>query len=315
MMAVTRQEEMLLAALRMKRARMRENIMTEPEGGNESTSDESPTHNLPLPPFRRDQPPLGRAPDQPLPQPPKTRSSLDRNALASRHASRLTSASSNRLAPLHEMPQTITAGNGQQQRGPISARSAPVRLGTSPKQSAGELERGQILLYYDRPAENMDDFDAAEPSPDLSDFMDYDDENSDDLPLQTPSEPEPSSSSRSRKLHRPPRLSLSVITQGNAAAQEMLVNTLARSTDSESLSSRSTPCKPHGEDVHVRIVEDAADDGAPDDEIAGIPRPDSPISPAGPLPIATPLPRKKQVRLSAVGYVPGFEAGLWAHDG
>jgi hypothetical protein len=161
----------------------------------------------------------------------------------------------------------------------------------------------------------MDDFDAAEPSPDLSDFMDYDDENSDDLPLQTPSEPEPSSSSRSRKLHRPPRLSLSVITQGNAAAQEMLVNTLARSTDSESLSSRSTPCKPHGEDVHVRIVEDAADDGAPDDEIAGIPRPDSPISPAGPLPIATPLPRKKQVRLSAVGYVPGFEAGLWAHDG
>ena len=88
--------------------------------------------------------------------------------------------------------------------------------------------------------------------------------------------------------------------------------------------SRFNPAQPHSRsmaDVHVRIRGDGSGSssggGGPDELDTDIPRPDSPISPVADLPLRTsqqPLPKKKQVRLSAVGYRP-MEAGLWGDDG
>lgn len=322
LMTVTRQEEMLLAALRLKRARMRENIIAELEAENDSASEEVLFQHLQPQPqpyqYLRGRENPHQAPNQPLPPPPKNRSSLDRRSSSSRQGSRRASSNPGGLAPLHEAPGAPALGHQRQQQTLVSPRAGAIAFETSDESSLSDAERGRILLYYDRPMEKVDDtFDTAEPSPDLSDFMDYDDGNSEDLPLHTPSDLGAGSGSGAgfRNLRKPPRLSLPVpaMAHGNTVAQGRYVG--------ESVSARrGTPTKRHhGEDLHVRIVGDANDGGGgiPEDDVsAGIPRPDSPISPAETsLPMATALSRKKQVRLSAVGYVPGIEVGLWADDG
>jgi hypothetical protein len=68
---------------------------------------------------------------------------------------------------------------------------------------------------------------------------------------------------------------------------------------------------PKGQKGHPhQILEDPAED----DE-AGVPRPDSPISPMD-FPAPASITNKKQVRLSAVGYYkPNIEAGWWGDSG
>ncbi|KAK4097996.1 hypothetical protein N658DRAFT_518275 [Parathielavia hyrcaniae] len=245
-MAVTRQEEMLLAALRMKRARMREDIIAE----FEEEADREDHHQL----SRQ-----------------VTNESIFTAGSMSRQSSRST---------MRQEVGALSARPRQQ-----SQASAAERMG------AGE----PLPVLVDR---RLCEPPMRPPALDTSGITYVDD----GIAVPSPGGFE-RNDSRARSM---------VSQKSGSVTQRASLSALAapaprRSHRREAGASRRVPeqASPRRQnDLPRRILEDPAED---DD--AGIPRPDSPISPADfPTPVS--IKNKKQVRLSAVGfYKPAAEAG------
>lgn len=153
-----------------------------------------------------------------------------------------------------------------------------------------EAKHERILLYLDRPVGNVNSMDFAEPSPDLSDFMDFDNGSEE--------EEDPS-------MFRPRLQGFGVPNKGRG---RMLRTSERGRHDSSPLRPRNLAEVPG--QIHVAESESDVE------PMAGIPRPDSPVSPEGTLPLPNHgLSKKKAVRLSAVGNAGGVEAGWWGDDG
>lgn len=278
-MAVTKQEEMLLAALRMKRARMRETILAEFEEELERVDqDQERSHSSASKKHSRR----------------SSVSTVTQNDLHPRPARRDRSASNSRSLAGKSQPAAARSESGQLNR-----------LTMGPK---------HVLMYLDRPTHSMDAFDAAEPSPDLSDFMEFDENsNSDDFPFRASGDHSPVTVQSSNS----PASSAAFLAP--PAGNWTQVSTRSR-PDSTPLSPKSLPRRMalKDDDIRVRILEHPIDTAIPEHGM-GIPRPDSPISPDAYLiepEVSSPLPRKKAVRISAVGTGRvGMEAGWWDHDG
>jgi len=294
-MAVTRQEEMLLAALRMKRARMREDIIAEFEGDME-----------------REENGLQR------------RTTNDSTSATS--SSRVSRQSSNSTMRTTETTGALSARPQPRPQIRISADATEKRAATE-KQQAAAAARGQILLMMDRPVKDEVECETAEPSPDgLSDFFHFDDASHEMFPM-------PASSSSSHHLsqketERRGSKTSSTNSGSTSGASRSAVGRpgawvaplparekpRARATsnsrrDSDQISPKTVVQRAAPEQ---RILEGPAEE----EEDAGIPRPDSPISPSDfPAPVMS-MARKRQVRLSAVGnYKPNIESGWWDHSG
>ncbi|KAF4980114.1 hypothetical protein FZEAL_3804 [Fusarium zealandicum] len=246
-MAVTRQEEMLLAALRHKRQIMRESILSEMDGNvrsenilskghqskvSEATITESMfEYDFPAPPTCKD----------------KTIVSADGTTV-------------------------IDLGHGENKSQPGSSSSnssatspAPTQLSTKKAHAKPRGDHHQqhehILLYLDHPLVAEHPIEEAEPSPDLSDFYGFEDESEAEFEIASEA-----------ILHAQQRCHNSTHRPGNSK------RSLSRPHHASGLS----------------LEEDLAE--------AGVPRPDSPISPDALSPDARrPTVNKKTARLSAVG--------------
>ncbi|WYZ41168.1 hypothetical protein EsH8_V_000063 [Colletotrichum jinshuiense] len=288
-MAVTRQEEMLLAALRMKRAHMRESILAEFEDEPRIPSSHHHRNSS-----------QGTITEMEWPEPPQTL----------RHQ---TSATSNSTVKAGSRPSEVHPGSltGDRSHRRSNSRhldmlssSQPSSLSSSrtgslskmrPVQETktSEAKHERILLYLDRPVGNVNSMDFAEPSPDLSDFLDFDNVSEEDDEL---------SSDMSMFRNREQRPGMNPKSWGRVLRP------------GERIRHESSPLRPRGETAaseQVRVMEAESDV----DPMYGIPRPDSPVSPEGTL--ALPkygMSKKKAVRLSAVGSA-GVEVGWWGDDG
>jgi len=262
-MAVTRQEEMLLAALRMKRARMREDIIAEFEET------------------------LDREEDEEL----------------QRQVTNGSSSGVSRQSSMSTM-RTVDAGG----IGALSARpqhQPQIRVSTSNTDMKKGAVREQILLMMDRPSDDTTEFDGAEPSPDLDGFLCFDDNM--EFPVRRGSR---GSSGGSGASTRSRKTSLSATGPGIRSRSHSKEG-LQQRRDMDQSSFRSGSRRSSDKEMPMGIPEDPREA----EEDAGVPRPDSPISPLDfPTPVA--MTRKKQVRLSAVGnYKPNIEAGWWDDSG
>ncbi|KAF6826351.1 hypothetical protein CPLU01_09718 [Colletotrichum plurivorum] len=293
-MAVTRQEEMLLAALRMKRARMRESILQEYE---DEAQHDTPYHH------QRNSS-QGTIREMEWPEPPQTlrhqTSATSSSTIKaetrtpeSRPGSLLGSQTRTRSNSRHlDIPPSSRSNSGQSSR--ATSRTSSLRR-SRPAQEVPQTEsrHERILLYLDRPVGNVSSMDFAEPSPDLSDFMDFD--NGSDEEDELSSDP---------SLYRTRAQGSSVYFKGRGR----MLRTSDRARHD------SSPLRPRTKAElaeHVRVVEAESDI----DPMAGIPRPDSPVSPEGTLSLPNHgLAKKKAVRLSAVGNA-AVEAGWWDDDG
>ncbi|KXH55422.1 hypothetical protein CSAL01_12945 [Colletotrichum salicis] len=315
-MAVTRQEEMLLAALRMKRARMRESILAEYE--DQSTSS--------LSSFHQRNSSQGTITEMEWPEPPQTlrhQTSATSNstikagsrASESRPASLVRGRSHNRSNSRHldfPAPSSQPVSGASSRTGSLR-KMRPVQR-TTTQQPSESSKQERILLYLDRPVGNVNSMDFAEPSPDLSDFMDFDNVSEEDDEFTSGM-----SMFRSRDHHRFTMGSMSSKSRG-----PMLMT-------GERVRHESSPLRPRGvggvsdDDDYNVGSRSASTKRAPTTEIVesdsdvepmfGIPRPDSPVSPEGTLGLPHQgLSKKKAVRLSAVGNA-GVEAGWWGDDG
>ncbi|OHW90401.1 hypothetical protein CSPAE12_11021 [Colletotrichum incanum] len=289
-MAVTRQEEMLLAALRMKRARMRESVLTEYDDEARSASS-----------YHQRNSSQGTITEIDWPEPPQTlrhQTSTTSNSTV-KAGSRTSDSRPSSLARDRSHQRSIS-----RHMDPPAASSQPMsrtssRAGSVKKmmpvqeaiQAGSKHER--ILLYLDRPVGNVSSMDFAEPSPDLSDFMDFDNGSEDEAEL---------SSDMSLFRSRDPRHGLGSKSRGR------MLRTGERNRH------ESSPLRPRGEAAvaeRVRVVETDCNINP----LCGIPRPDSPVSPEGVLCLPNKaLSKKKAVRLSAVGNA-GVEAAWWGDDG
>ncbi|KAK3381081.1 hypothetical protein B0H63DRAFT_396829 [Podospora didyma] len=285
-MAVTRQEELLLAALRMKRARMREDIIAEFE---EDIDRED--HQL-------------------------ERETTNESSVYSSGMSRQSSMSTMRNIETGAMSLSVRPHQQSQMR---------LSGGSTEKSRVGKGKgRGQILLMMDRPKDHAE-LDTAEPSPDLSDFMDFDDGSEGlDFPMPYSSRPaDPGTGSRKSSTSSSTRSGSVSSSHGRTATQPPppTVRVKARRhedsgprLDSDEISPRNTSRRDKNKrDMSQGIPEAPEEDE--DDMAADVPRPDSPISPDA-FPMPQSIARKKQVRLSAVGnYKPNVEAGWWDDSG
>ncbi|KAK0710152.1 hypothetical protein B0T26DRAFT_653446 [Lasiosphaeria miniovina] len=280
-MAVTRQEEMLLAALRLKRARMREDKISEFE---EDLDNED--HVL-------------------------ERETTNESSIYSSGMSRQSSMSTMRNAETGA--GSLTARPHQQPQIRLSSGSSEHRT----EKGSG---RGQILLMMDRPMKSASALDTAEPSPDLSDFLEFDDSR-DGFPMHYSSS-SASQGAQSRKSSP----GASAESMSGASTQDRNATPASTSTrakprgrgdgllrqSDDNADTRTGTRRRDDRDAHARIPENVAEE---EDTQNGFPRPDSPISPDA-FPMPNPIARKKQVRLSAVGnYKPNVEAGWWDDSG
>ncbi len=297
-MAVTRQEEMLLAALRSKRANMRESIIAEfeEEQDGNSKGHGAPDHNQTA--MRLS--PSGSVTEVLQPKPRRAQSA----SVSFKHF------------PMHMSEEPNGPSRVSTQSDPT-----PTRIGGADDAADNDGDkRERVLLYLDRRPDqsNIDFDDAAEPSPDLSDFMDFDDGgSSDSFPFQTPDDHSPvDANGRGRPRRRDGSKDRQDKRHGGSSQPAQLLGPELR---------KLAPGQEG--DVQVRIVDDdpvdistLAEEAAGHESASGIPRPDSPVSPvAAPLSLAAPaekmsMPRKKAVRISAVGRI-GMEAGWWDDDG
>ncbi|KAK8121526.1 hypothetical protein PG999_005646 [Apiospora kogelbergensis] len=187
-MAVTRQEEMLLAALRKKRAIMRENILAEIEGEKGSvasldTSGSSTSGSRSSRQFDNKGP---RGGDK---RPPREKGlvvglRLHAHARAqAQHAVAPDRVPGPQLVARarHEGPdggrrqlpqRQLAVAAPRRPRQP--ERHARRRLRRAHRPPAGHDRRERVLMFLDRPLGGLEAIDSAEPSPDLSEFLDFD---------------------------------------------------------------------------------------------------------------------------------------------
>ncbi|CAM1506468.1 Fc.00g061090.m01.CDS01 [Cosmosporella sp. VM-42] len=255
-MAVTRQEEMLLAALRHKRQIMRETILSEFEddkekrqskghkskGSQTTITEENLDLDFPAPPTFKD-----RAADSP-----------SGNAVIGLNYS-------------SETPARKVEGSAKTES-PAPNHSSPKKsiLKTSHRESSDDDGHERILLYLDRPIAQELHIEEGEPSPDLSDFMEYEEESS----------------------------GSEIVSEVLLYSQQRRQNSDRASRHGHTLKARSGRSNMTGSSNKWR-----ASEATTIAEEAGVPRPDSPISPEG---LGAPPPRKstvnkKTARLSAVG--------------
>jgi len=285
-MAVTRQEEQLLAALRQRRAIMRDS--THSEVPDAATSSVGYTH------FK------------------DTKSSIRSNVSS--------------VEELLRPPQPARKSGGHDEwlmtapdHGTVETRLNRLTMSSVGDESI-DTPNESVMLYLDQPTDDSsgNEVEPAEPSPDLSDFMDFDDGGStDSLPSQAADDHVPLQP-QAGKFAVPARTSSAELRKRSPG--------LSPGLSRVSLSPKWTPREPaiRDDDIHVRIVEDSAAMGRMVGEldehgdVGGIPRPDSPVDAPLGLPIQpaddAAVPRKKAVRISAVGRV-GMEVGWWGDDG
>lgn len=168
LMAVTRQEEMLLAALRKKRAMMRENILAEIEGEKSnvansetnSTAARNGTQKVTTLAAQLDE--LDSAEKY-----PKRKSSLwtdmdliERSTTSQSHV-RANGGLKTSAPHTAQRPVSASLEDKRFEQDAASRVDGPVAPGK---------RREKVLMYLDRPLGGLDDVDVAEPSPDLSEF-------------------------------------------------------------------------------------------------------------------------------------------------
>lgn len=254
-MAVSRQEEMLLAALRMKRARMRGNALAELE-------EEDNMGGLPE-----------AGPANSNPQDPGAYAAPVRAIQKKSSKSSVSTARTETKPPRYGAPRASRLDLQEVSpppSGPLPEPGVPKKKPSLQFQRKGSCTglRGAML--------DLDADDTEEPSPDLSDFMDFDN-NSEETDGQ-------STYGREGK--------------GTGVRTPVTPND---TTPSPALG----PQKSRGFEGLRVVTEETSTD---------VPRPDSPISPQLPL-FPAPGGSRKGVRLSAVGGVAGMEATWWGDDG
>lgn len=330
--AVTAQEERLLAALRIKKARMRDQMIAEFGEEQDGTADPGVTvlHHPRLQPLQYDpssptQHLTSAPPSQPLPTPPRnSRASSDPKRPSSRQMSRFSSMNTTRLAPLPEQPQT----ENQQQ---MSASTSPETLPNSRFSPFTRVsipagaDKQEPLMYGDQSIAKLGALDVAESSPDLDGSVSFDNGIRGSIVPDFPSVPSETSSSTSTSRSKRSQTSSSrsdVPAQPSTSSLSVPKAHDSRRTRIDSIltsyldhpRTSVAPAPREKKDTHVPILEDVTEASNGQDDY-DMPRPDSPISPVPDFPLpASSLPRKKQVRLSAVGYKP-MEADWWADDG
>ncbi|KAK1566234.1 uncharacterized protein LY79DRAFT_529166 [Colletotrichum navitas] len=289
-MAVTRQEEMLLAALRMKRARMRETILAEYDEEVRSASPHLHQRNSSQTTITEIN----------WPEPPQTlRHQTSANSASTiRAGSRSSSSRPESTAPdnSHHRSSSRHIEPGPRSSSKTLSRATGARK-MVPVQEAmpAEAKRERVLLYLDRPVGHVSSMDFAEPSPDLSDYMDLDNGS------ETEDEPFGDASFfRGRDARH-----------GAASKDRGRMLRMGERNGHE-----PSPLRPRGDHAPVkeRVRATAGVDG---DAVrfGGVPRPDSPVSPEDAPGFTTRrLSTRRAVRLSAVGNS-GVEAASWGHDG
>ncbi|KAI2778285.1 hypothetical protein F4815DRAFT_245193 [Daldinia loculata] len=303
MMAVTKQEEMLLAALRKKRARMRENIIAELEEGKNSPGGAS-LENVDLEQLASAH--LKDAERQATKEVREARARAKqsnnvpmRSSSLVGRAGRSSSSGHGRVRNHSNGPRRMEASPSASYREPVDR--APSRMRASPgpeSRPTGKSRHERVLLYLDRPIDNIDVIDEAEPSPNLSEFTE------DDLEF-------PPGERRSRVRSKPSSSPYGSSYNGRETSGRPR-------PDPRSISIKNLPrgSPPIDEDIDADDI--SFDDfpmvgGRPKFSTLkpvpekGIPRPDSPVSPAdGLLPPSTlghKKGKKSAVRLSAVGQI------------
>ncbi|KAI1763872.1 hypothetical protein GGR53DRAFT_520668 [Hypoxylon sp. FL1150] len=307
LMAVTRQEEMLLAALRKKRARMRENIIAEIE---EDRSLSSPASGSVAGVERMaSTSPRSRAERQEA-RDTHARTKESKN-LRKRSSSLQRSGSSLGRFPVRSNAVPSTSHSDPSEKISASARS---RMSPEPEvQRTGKTRHERVLLYLDRPIDSINVIDQAEPSPDLSEFLDEDldfppserrsrtrsklGSSSHGFPYNNSTSNNHNSNSV-REAHGRPRLDSSPVSSRGSPPKDVSIP-IARSETIEDIDADFDDFE---DIVHRR--KGAGLQTVPEREI---PRPDSPVSPADGLLAPSTLGHKKgkksAVRLSAVGQI------------
>ncbi|KAI4860733.1 hypothetical protein F4820DRAFT_97163 [Hypoxylon rubiginosum] len=300
LMAVTRQEEMLLAALRKKRARMRENIIAEIEEDRSLSSQASndiagieKMVSANLKSIERQEARDARARAKQPKNLPTRSSSLQR--------------ASNGLGRFPVRSNAL----------PSTSHSDPTEKTTNRTRITSEVERHRtgkarherVLLYLDRPIDSIDVIDQAEPSPDLSEFLEDDidfppnGERRSRTRSKLGSSPHGSpynSKNSGREAHGRPRPDSSPVSPKSKPVKNVPIARVETNEDIDA------------DDVDFDDLEDVVDQrkaafGPRSVPEKGIPRPDSPVSPANGLLAPSTLGHKKgkksAVRLSAVGQI------------
>ncbi|KAF3068411.1 hypothetical protein GL218_08315 [Daldinia childiae] len=304
MMAVTKQEEMLLAALRKKRARMRENIIAELEEGRNSPGgagleDAEDLEQLASAHLKDAERQATKEVREARARAKQSNNFPMRSSSLVGRAGRSSSSGHGRVRNHSNGPRRMEASPSASYREPVDR--APSRMRASPgpeSRPAGKSRHERVLLYLDRPIDSIDVIDEAEPSPDLSEFME------DDLGF-------PPGERRSRIRSKPSSSPYGSPHNGRPRP------------DSSPMSPRGIPIKNLSKGS-PSINEDIDADDIDFDDFPmvggrpklstlkpvpekGIPRPDSPVSPAdGFLPPSTlghKKGKKSAVRLSAVGQI------------
>ncbi|SPO04818.1 uncharacterized protein DNG_07503 [Cephalotrichum gorgonifer] len=271
-MAVTKQEEMLLAALRLKRARMRGNAISELEeedtaplerkvsSSTVGSARDSGAYAAPVRAMRKkgSKSSVSTIVDDRRPQP----------IITSSHSISSAKTQEMMVTPLPPIPVRRSKQSGVSPS--VSAQKQQLELtnGSSAPRKSGRARR------------HLGDEDVVteEPNPDLSDFMEYGN-TSDETDGQ-------SSLEREGEGDKTPVTPSDVVAAPSALGGGKL----------------------------QQVEEQPVIGEVGEDDDAGVPRPDSPISPHFDLFPTPAAARKRAVRLSAVGGV-GREASWWGHDG
>jgi hypothetical protein len=321
LMAVTKQEEMLLAALRQKRAMMRENMLTETEESQSSVTGR-----------RR-----------------SSASSCARDSQTTWRTSKTTSFQNSsgapQLPPFQPRNSSLVSSfkNLTERKDIVRRTDSNVRFADDPDSAVGEDlketrfspvinnahvkddqvgRHERVLMFLDRPLYDIDAIDAAEPSPDLSEFMDYDQDSDGEIVPERRrsrrgsrfSSTYISSSPAVRRGDRPRADSNLLGVRGSSLRRQLenLPETCMESYDEDDIDFDG-----FSDVMNPPRSETSACDPPREHDIA---RPSSPVSqPAEKHQVKGHVKGKNSaVRLSAVGNVGLFlppEVGLWGDDG
>ncbi|KAI1446546.1 hypothetical protein F5Y02DRAFT_65989 [Annulohypoxylon stygium] len=300
LMAVTRQEEMLLAALRKKRARMRENIIAEIEedrghrGSAAGSAVEEDIEKLASANLRDAE----RQAAKEAKEAREARAKAKQPKTVPKRASSLMRQS--RQRDHSNGPRGTNMPPASSYSDPAEKGSLRLRLSPEPEtRRTGKSRHERVLLYLDRPIDSIDVIDQAEPSPDLSEFM----EEELDFPLPGGRQSRTRSKLGHYEMNGRPR------------------------PDSSPVSPKTNPMRRNPPKIDPHVNEDIDADDFDDDhyveEIAerrkmalppvpekkkGVPKPDGPLSPGDGLLSPSVFGHKKGkksavVRLSAVGQI------------
>lgn len=291
-MAVSRQEELLLAALRQKRQVMRESPIAE--------ADE---HTLPATTKRESSRSHQSKPSEAtitgttfefdFPAPPRA-NTLQEEAILPISITERRDSSDIETSPNHR-----TSSNASAILSPTPTRPPPRKgILKGPGQEPSEQPHERILLYLDRPVgPGVSPLDEPEPSPDLSDYVEY--------------EEPPADGRRASANFAPAPRSRHSVNQRRISAVRMQPPSTYRAGSRQDLSRTARIAEEAEIDEDPASESEYSDDGRL--SAGEVPRPDSPISPDS-FPAVPParMTLNKLARLSAVGPgTLGAEPGWW----